>query len=140
MMERVASGEHLIAYGIFGSYALSRSKKDPNLGIILPKDYTLVTSRVAFISKHAKNPNAAKLFLDYLLSKRGQEIIANKADLYSLRADVDGEATLKRVTQLIGDKARPVPIDADAVGQSRPDQAARLPVEVASRRRRGSEL
>src|ERR1700730_16548690 len=81
MMERVTSGEHLIAYGIFGSYALSRSKKDPNLGIVLPKDYTMVTSRVAFISKGAKNPNAGKLFLDYLLSKRGQEIVANKADL-----------------------------------------------------------
>ena len=111
MMERVTSGEHLIAYGVFGSYALSRSKKDPNLGIVLPKDYTMVTSRVAFISKQAKNPNAGKLFLDYLLSKRGQEIIANKADLYSLRSDVEGEATIKRVTQLIGDKARPVPID-----------------------------
>ena len=72
MMERVSSGEHLIGYDIFGSYALGRSKKDPNLGIVLPKDYTLVTSRVTFISKKAKNPNAAKLFLDYLLSKRGQ--------------------------------------------------------------------
>ncbi|MGC1622932.1 MAG: ABC transporter substrate-binding protein, partial [Pseudolabrys sp.] len=42
MMERVTSGEHLIAYGIFGSYALGRSKNDPNLGIVLPKDYTMV--------------------------------------------------------------------------------------------------
>ena len=124
MMERVTSGEHLIAYGIFGSYALSRSKKDPNLGIVLPKDYTMVTSRVAFISKHAKNPNAGKLFLDYILSKRGQEIIANKADLYSLRSDVEGEATIKRVTQLIGDKARPVPIDQTLLENL--DQAKRL--------------
>jgi iron(III) transport system substrate-binding protein len=110
MMERVTSGEHVIGYGIFASYALGRSKKDPNLGIVLPKDYTLITSRIAFISKQAKNPNAAKLFLDYLLSKRGQDIVANKADLYSLRADVEGEATLKRVEQLVGDKARPVEI------------------------------
>lgn len=124
MMERVASGEHLIAYGIFGSYALARSKKDPNVGVVLPKDYTMVTSRVAFISKHAKNPNAGKLFLDYILSKRGQEIIANKADLYSLRADVDGEATLKGVTQLIGDNARPVPIDQTLLDNL--DQAKRL--------------
>ncbi|HET9716926.1 MAG TPA: ABC transporter substrate-binding protein [Pseudolabrys sp.] len=124
MMERVTSGEHLIAYGIFGSYALGRSKKDPNLGIMLPKDYTMVTSRVAFISSKAKNPNAAKLFLDYLLSKRGQEIIANKADLYSLRSDVDGEATIKGVTQLIGDKARPVPIDESLLQNL--DQAKRL--------------
>jgi iron(III) transport system substrate-binding protein len=124
MMERVTSGEHLIAYGIFGSYALGRSKKDPNLGIVLPKDYTMVTSRVAFISKNAKNPNAGKLFLDYILSKRGQDIIANKADLYSLRSDVDGEATIKGVSQLIGDKARPVPVDQTLLENL--DQAKRL--------------
>ena len=124
MMERVTSGEHLIAYGIFGSYALGRSKKDPNLGIILPKDYTMVTSRVAFISSKARNPNAGKLFLDYILSKRGQDIIANKADLYSLRSDVDGEATIKGVSQLIGDKARPVPIDQTLLENL--DQSKRL--------------
>ena len=132
MMERVTSGEHLIAYGIFGSYALSRSKKDPNLGIVLPKDYTMVTSRVAFISKHAKNPNAGKLFLDYILSKRGQEIIANKADLYSLRSDVEGEATIKRVTAADWRQGAPGADRPDAAGKSRSDQAARLPVEVAA--------
>jgi len=116
MIERVSSGEHTIAYGIFGSYALARSKKDPNIGIVLPKDYTLITSRVAFISKQAKNPNAAKLFLDYLLSKRGQNIIANQADLYTLRSDIDGEATAKRVGELVGDKARPVPISDELLG------------------------
>ncbi len=124
MMERVTSGEHLIAYGVFGSYALGRSKKDPNLGIVLPRDYTMVTSRVAFISKQAKNTDAAKLFLDYILSKRGQDIIANKADLYSLRSDVEGEATLKGVSQQIGDKARPVPIDQSLLENL--DQAKRL--------------
>jgi iron(III) transport system substrate-binding protein len=124
MMERVTSGEHTIAYGIFGSYALSRSKKDPNLGIVMPKDYTLVTSRVMFIPKGAKNPNAAKLFLDYLLSKRGQTIIANQAELYSLRADVEGEATVKKVEALIGDKARPIPISGDLLANL--DQRKRL--------------
>ncbi len=110
MIERVTSGEHTLAYGIFGSYALGRSKKAPNLGIITPKDYTLVTSRVAFISAKAKNPNAAKLFLDYLLSKRAQTIVANEAELYSLREDVVGVATIKKVAEQIGDKVRPVPI------------------------------
>lgn len=110
MIERVTSGEHTLAYGIFGSYALSRSKKVPNLGIVTPKDYTLVASRVAFISAKAKNPNAAKLFLDYLLSKRAQTIIANQAELYSLRDDVEGEATVKKVAEQVGDKVRPIPI------------------------------
>jgi iron(III) transport system substrate-binding protein len=124
MLERTASGEHTIAYGIFGSYALARSQKNPSLGVVLPKDYTLVTSRVAFISKQAKHPNAAKLFLDYLESKRGQEIVANKALLYSLRNDVSGEATAKRVAELVGDKARPVAINADLLANL--DQKKRL--------------
>jgi iron(III) transport system substrate-binding protein len=124
MMERVTSGEHPIGYGIFGSYALSRSKKDPNLGIIMPKDYTLVTSRVLFVSKQAKNPNAAKVFVDYLLSKRGQTIVANQAELYSLRDDVEGEATVKKVQAAIGDKARPVPIGPELLTNL--DQTKRL--------------
>jgi iron(III) transport system substrate-binding protein len=124
MIERVTSGEHTIAYGVFGSYALGRSKKVPNLGIVTPKDYTLIASRVAFISAKAKNPNAARLFLDYLVSKRGQNIIANQADLYSLRDDVSGEATAKGVSQLIGDKARPIPITEDLLANL--DEAKRL--------------
>jgi iron(III) transport system substrate-binding protein len=124
MIERVTSGEHTLAYGIFGSYALGRSKKVPNLGIVTPKDYTLVTSRVAFISAKAKNPNAAKVFLDYLLSKRAQTIIANQAELYSLRDDVEGEATVKKVTELIGDKVKPVPIGPELLANL--DQSKRL--------------
>jgi iron(III) transport system substrate-binding protein len=124
MIERVTSGEHTIAYGIFGSYALARSKKVSSLGVITPKDYTLITSRVAFVSQKAKNPNAGRLFLDYLLSKRGQSIIANQADLYSLRPDVEGEATVKGVEALIGDKARPVPISTDLLANL--DEAKRL--------------
>jgi iron(III) transport system substrate-binding protein len=124
MMERVTSGEHLIGYGIFGSYALARSKKDPNLGIILPKDYTLLLSRVAFISKQAKYPNAARLFLDYLLSQRGQAIIAGAAELYSLRTDVEGEATAKRVNELLGDKLKPIPIGPNLLSYL--DQKKRL--------------
>jgi iron(III) transport system substrate-binding protein len=124
MIERVTSGEHTIAYGVFGSYALARSKKVSSLGVVMPKDYTLVTSRVAFVSEKAKNPNAARLFLDYLVSQRGQTIIANQADLYSLRDDVSGEATVAGVRALIGDKARPVAIDEQLLANL--DEAKRL--------------
>ena len=34
MMERVRSGENLIGYNILGSYALTRAKKDPSIGIV----------------------------------------------------------------------------------------------------------
>jgi iron(III) transport system substrate-binding protein len=91
---------------------------------VLPNDYTLIATRVAFIAKSAQHPNAAKVFLDYLLSKRGQNIIANQADLYSLRSDVEGEATLKAVEKAIGDKAKPIPVSTELLDSL--DQKKRL--------------
>ncbi|HEU4375116.1 MAG TPA: ABC transporter substrate-binding protein, partial [Telluria sp.] len=76
MLERISSGENLIGYNVLGSYALVRAKTDPSIGIVLPTDYTLILSRVLFINKAAKNVNAAKLWTDYMLSHRGQTIIA----------------------------------------------------------------
>jgi iron(III) transport system substrate-binding protein len=94
-----------------GSYALVRAKTDPSLGVVLPKDYTLILSRVIFISKTAKNVNGAKLWLDYMLSQRGQTIIANESKLYAIRADVKGETTSADLIKQIGEKnIKPVPV------------------------------
>ena len=111
MLERISSGENLIGYNVLGSYALVRAKTDPSIGIVLPKDYTLILSRVLFINKAAKNPNAAKLWLDYMLSARGQTIIANDSKLYAIRADVKGETTSAELIKLVGEKnIKPIPV------------------------------
>jgi len=111
MLERVSSGENLLGYNVLGSYALVRAKKDPNLGVVIPKDYTLVLSRVQFISKTAKHPNAAKLWTDYILSKRGQTMIANEAKLYAIRNDVSGETTSAELAKEIGNGLKPLPVN-----------------------------
>jgi len=108
MMDRIQSGEHLIGYNLIGSYALTRMQKDPSLGIVYPKDYTLVMSRIAIIPKTAKHPNAAKVFLDYLLSGRGQDLLANKALLFAIRSDVTGEATQTNLEKTLGKSLRPI--------------------------------
>lgn len=110
MMERISSGEQVIGYNMFASYAHARAKKDPNIGYSLLKDYTLVLSRVAFISKGAKNPNAAKLWLDYLLSKRGQSTLSTASELYSIRADVEGETTAAALNKELGASLKPISI------------------------------
>jgi iron(III) transport system substrate-binding protein len=111
MLERISSGENLIGYNVLGSYALVRAKADPSLGVVLPKDYTLILSRVQFINKAARNVNAAKLWMDYLLSQRGQTVIANDSKLYAIRADVKGETTSADLIKLIGEKnIKPVPV------------------------------
>jgi iron(III) transport system substrate-binding protein len=91
VLERVSSGEHLIGYNMIGSYALEREVRDPSIGVVLPSDYTLVASRIALIPADARHPAAAKLFLDYLLSKRGQTFLARK-HMNPVRSDVEAPA------------------------------------------------
>ena len=113
MLEKVSSGEHLLGYNVLGSYALVRAKKDPGLGVVLPKDYTLVLSRVMFIGKNAKNPNAAKLWVDYVLSQRGQKMIGSDVELYSIRDDVDAPYTAAKLKQELGANVKPIPVSAE---------------------------
>ena len=111
MLERISSGENLIGYNVLGSYALVRARTDLSLGVVLPKDYTLILSRVLFINKAARNVNAAKLWVDYMLSHRGQTIIANESKLFAIRADVKGETTSADLIKQIGEKnIKPVPV------------------------------
>ncbi|WP_295749074.1 ABC transporter substrate-binding protein [Undibacterium sp.] len=111
MLERISSGENLLGYNILGSYALARAAKDPSIGVQFSTDYTLILARVMFISKAAKHANAAKLWLDYTLSKRGQNIIANEANLFSIRPDVTGEANPRGLAKKIGAGMKPLPVN-----------------------------
>ena len=113
MLEKVSSGEHLLGYNVLGSYALVRAKKDANLGVQLPKDFTLVLSRVMFIGKSAKNPNAAKLWVDYILSQRGQKLIGSDVELFSIRDDVDAEYTAAKLNKQLGGTVKPIPVSGE---------------------------
>ena len=112
MMERISSGENLIGYNILGSYAETRAASDKAIGVAYPTDYTLVLSRIAFISKRASNPNAARVFLDFMLSREGQDVLANQSQLASIRADVDGDNDVDGISKrLAGVKLTPIPVD-----------------------------
>lgn len=124
MMERISSGENLLGFNVFSSYAALRAKKDPSIGIVLPKDYTLVMSRVMFAAKGSKNPNAAKLWIDYILSKRGQTLIGNQAELGAIRADVEGEMTQSGFVKALGSNLKPIPVSDELLGFL--DQTKRL--------------
>jgi iron(III) transport system substrate-binding protein len=121
MMERISSGENLIGYNVLGSYALVRAKTDPSIGVVLPKDYTLIMSRVLFINKAAKNVNASKLWVDYLLSHRGQTVVSNGAKLFAIRADVTGETTSSDLIKQIGAaNIKPIPVHPIILGYLAP--------------------
>jgi iron(III) transport system substrate-binding protein len=86
----------------------TRRRRQPDLGVVMPKDYTLVISRLIFISRHAPHPNAARLWIDYLLPRRGQTLMAEQANLHSVRNDIQGSDSGARLYQLLGQAIKPV--------------------------------
>lgn len=110
MLERIAAGECLLAYNLLGSYADEKMRANPVIGFVYPSDYTLVGSRIAFINRRAAQPNAAKLWLDYLLSRRGQSLLASQAGLIALRGDISGPRTAAALRQEVGGNLRPIGI------------------------------
>lgn len=87
MIDRVITGDLVLAYNVLGSYALERAKVDQDLGVIFPSDYTLLLSRVALIPRSAAQPELARRFVDYLLSRGGQTLLARHS-LGSVRDDM----------------------------------------------------
>lgn len=87
MAEQVNSGRAVLGYNLLGGYVMAQGAKLPSLGYVLPRDYTQVISRVMIANKNAANPNAAKLWMDYVLSKRGQTVLATKSGLMAVRTD-----------------------------------------------------
>lgn len=110
MVQRIASGKAYLGYNLIGSYALSRARRDPQIGVVLPRDYTLIMSRIALIPQTAPHPNAAKLWLDYLLSRRGQGLLSSKAELFSIRGDVPGDYTAAALRLTLGSRAKAIPV------------------------------
>ena len=110
MLDHIASGRAALGYNVLGSYALNRAASNPNIGIVLPSDYTLILSRIAFINKQAPNPQAARLWLDYLLSRRGQAVL-NRTGLFSVRDDVSSsDHSAADVRRQLGTAYRPIVI------------------------------
>lgn len=76
ILGRLGNGQLAVAYDLIGSYALDAQARNPNIMVVVPRDYTLVMSRIAMIPANARNPKAARLFLDYMLSPTGQRNLA----------------------------------------------------------------
>jgi iron(III) transport system substrate-binding protein len=109
MLDAVASGELSIAVDVIASYARERQRREPNLGIAYPTDFALVLSRVALIPRSAPHPDAARLFLDYLLSGRGQELAA-ASGLGSVRLDLAGPGSAVEIAREHATVLRPIPV------------------------------
>lgn len=108
--EKVISGEHLLAFNMFASYAEEWAKKNSVIGVAYQTDYTPAIVRVAFVTKDAPHPNAGRLFLDFMLSKAGQDAVAS-GGLPAIRIDAVG-LNAEEMNKRVAGKLKPIAVDA----------------------------
>lgn len=97
MLNMIEQGEVLFAYNVLGSYAQARAAAGAPIGIVLPEDYTLVMARTALVPRRSPQPHLAGRFIDYLLSREGQETIATRSILYAISPETTGKASASSV-------------------------------------------
>ena len=110
IVDRVASGQFVFGYNILGSYAAEAAARNPDLGIVLPADYTIVTSRIGLIPAAAANPDLGRLYLEFFMSAEGQTIMAEQLQIAALNPEVTGANTANAMQQALGNQLRPVPV------------------------------
>ncbi len=110
MLEGLAAGRYAIGYNLLGSYARAFVGEHPELEIVVPEDYTLVTQRLAFIARDARNPQTARRFLDYLLSEAGQRAIGELTPLGAIHPALNGPGSANTLRERLGEALRPIDI------------------------------
>jgi iron(III) transport system substrate-binding protein len=110
IVDRVADGRFVFGYNILGSYAAEAAARNPDLGIILPADYTIVTSRIGLVPKASANPDLGRRYLAFFMSAEGQTIMAQQLQIAALNPSVTGDNTANAMQQALGNQLRPVPV------------------------------
>ncbi|WP_106475731.1 ABC transporter substrate-binding protein [Phytohalomonas tamaricis] len=112
MLEGLSAGRYWLGYNLLGSYALVWAREHPDIIVQVPSDYSLVLMRMAFVTRDAPHPEAARRFMAFLLGHAGQHVMAGQTPLFSVRPDVTGPYTAQRLRDQVGDHLYPIPIDA----------------------------
>ena len=65
-----------------------------------------------FWGKRARSPDVVRLWVDNMLSRRGQKVIGDSLELFTTRTDVDAEYTAAKLARDIWPNAMPIPLSA----------------------------
>jgi len=114
--DNIKRGERLIAVGALDSYAADDRRAGHPIVTILPADGTFVIPSPTAVIKGSPNPNAAKLFAEFMIGDAVQKLFPEDGG-YAARKDIApprGGAAL--------DKIKIIPVDYDYIDR----EAARL--------------
>lgn len=86
----VLQGAKSVVFGAVDYIALGLKNKGETLEVVYPTDGTVVAPRPMMILKSTQHAELAKKFIDYVLSKEGQEMVA-KTLILPARSDVKAD-------------------------------------------------
>jgi len=110
IIDRVADGRLALGYNILGSYAADRARTEPDLGLVLLRDFTVVVSRVALVPRAAATPDLGAAFLNYAMSADGQTILSERLRLPAVSLEFSGADSGLAMEGALGDQLRPVAV------------------------------
>ena len=90
VLDRVIAGEYPIGLDMNSSHAAISAALGAPVRFV-PLDPVTMTTQIAGISRGAPHPNAAKLFLDFMIARPGQEVFRD-ADYIPMRPDVPAKS------------------------------------------------
>ncbi|OLP60280.1 iron ABC transporter [Xaviernesmea oryzae] len=116
ILERITDGRFVIGYNILGSYAAEWASRHPEVGIVLPKDYTVVMSRIGLVPQAAGRPDLGKRYLAFFMSAPGQAIMARELHAPAVNGTVPAPGDGSDVfSGTLARQLRPVPVSPGLV-------------------------
>jgi iron(III) transport system substrate-binding protein len=100
-------GERLIAAEGSDPRSFNNGKEVPNQAVIYPTEGVFVISSPTAVIKSARNPNAARLFAEFMLTPTAQQMVAANA-IHSSRTDVGAPEGMPGLSEV---KAFPTDLD-----------------------------
>lgn len=111
LLERIADGRLALGYNLLGSYAADWARRHPDVGLILPRDFTVVVSRVGLVPQAARDPDLGAAFLAFLMSAEGQRLLSRTLRLSAVSLEVAGQTgPAGGMGDLAGLRLKPVPV------------------------------
>lgn len=86
VLDQVVAGEYPLVLQIFNHHAALSAKKGAPVQWLKMNEPAMVQMTLVTLTAGSRNPNAAQLFVEFMLSKEGQDLF-QKADYFPTRSD-----------------------------------------------------
>jgi iron(III) transport system substrate-binding protein len=114
VVDNLKRGERLIAVGALDSYAADARKEGHPIATVYPTEGSFIIPSPSAIVKGSPNPNAAKLFAEFMLSEPAQKLFPEDGG-YAARVDVPPPQGNPKLAEV-----KSIPVDYDQIEKETP--------------------